>query len=99
MDAGSRYFVRVVVSTCWLTHNIAPHISLHDPPYHKTMKKYEDFEGMVISLHSRGNSRFKHGSVIVHSVFAYLTLSLSAHQVYMMKEEIVLFSQIDCFIE
>ena len=35
---------RVVVSTCWLTHNIAPHISLHDPPYQKTMKKYEDFE-------------------------------------------------------
>ena len=29
---------------------IAPHISLHDPPYHKTMKKYEDFEGMVVSL-------------------------------------------------
>ena len=26
------------------------HISLHDQPCHKTMKKYEDFEGMVISL-------------------------------------------------
>ena len=25
-------------------------ISLHDQPCHKTMKKYEDFEGMVISL-------------------------------------------------
>ena len=37
-------------ATCWLTHNIAPHISLHDPPYHKTMKKYEDSEGMVVSL-------------------------------------------------
>ena len=33
-----------------LTHNIVPHTSLHDQPYHKTMKKYEDFEGMVISL-------------------------------------------------
>ena len=41
---------RVVVSTYWPTHNIVPHISLHDPPYQKTMKKYEDFEGMVISL-------------------------------------------------
>ena len=41
---------RVVVSTCWLTHNIAPHISLHDPPYHKTMKKFEDFERMAVSL-------------------------------------------------
>ena len=33
-----------------LTQNITPHISLHDPPQHKTMKKYEDFEGMVVSL-------------------------------------------------
>ena len=32
------------------THNIAPHISLHDQPCHKTMMKYEDFEGMVTSL-------------------------------------------------
>ena len=38
----------IVVSSCWPTHNIAPHISLHDLPYHKTMKKYEDFEGMVV---------------------------------------------------
>ena len=29
---------RVVESSCWPTDNIAPHISLHDPPYHKTMK-------------------------------------------------------------
>ena len=35
---------RVVVSSCWVTHNIVPHISLHDQPYHMTMKKYEDFE-------------------------------------------------------
>ena len=41
---------RVVVSSCLPTHNIAPQISLHDQPCHKTMKKYEDFEGMVISL-------------------------------------------------
>ena len=41
---------RVVESFCLPTHNIAPHISLHDPPCHKTMKKYEYVEGMVISL-------------------------------------------------
>ena len=41
---------RVVVSSCLPTHNIVPLISLHDQPCHKTMKKYEDFEGMVISL-------------------------------------------------
>ena len=33
---------RVVESSCLPTHNIAPHISLLDPPYHKTMKRYED---------------------------------------------------------
>ena len=37
---------RVVESSCLLTNNIAPHISLHDPPYHKTMKKYEDSQSM-----------------------------------------------------
>ena len=41
---------RVVESSSLPTHNIVPHISLHDQPCHKTMKKYEDFEGMVISL-------------------------------------------------
>ena len=40
---------RVAESSCLPTHNIiALHISWHDPPYHKTTKKYEDFEGMVI---------------------------------------------------
>ena len=41
---------RVVESSCSPTHNIVPHTSLHDQPCHKTMKKYEDVEGMVISL-------------------------------------------------
>ena len=40
----------VVESSCSPTHNIVPHTSLHDQPCHKTMKKYKDFEGMVISL-------------------------------------------------
>ena len=43
---------RVVDSSCLPTHNIVPHTSLHDQPYHKTMKKYEDFEGMVFSVPS-----------------------------------------------
>ena len=38
----------VVESSCFLTHNIAPRISSHDLPYPKTMKKYEEFEGMEI---------------------------------------------------
>ena len=41
---------RVVQSSCLLTHNIVPHISWHDLPYHRTTKKYEEFEGMVVSL-------------------------------------------------
>ena len=41
---------RVSESSCLPTHNIVPHTSLHDQPCHKTVKKYEDFEGMVISL-------------------------------------------------
>ena len=41
---------RVVESSKLPTHNIVPHISWHDLPYQKIMKKYEDFEGMAISL-------------------------------------------------
>ena len=41
---------RVVESSYSPTHNIVPHTSLHDQPCHKTLKKYEDFEGMVIFL-------------------------------------------------
>ena len=78
---------KVVVSSCLPTHNIFPHISLNDQPCHKTMKKYEDFEGMEVFLvPHRRNSRFEHGSVIVHNIFAYMALSLSAAQVYMIQE-------------
>ena len=77
---------RVVESFYSPTHNIVPHISWHDQPCHKTMMKYEDFEGMVISLIPRRNSRFEHGSVIVHNIFAYFTLSLSASLVFLIKE-------------
>ena len=89
---------RVVESSCLITHNIAPHISLHDLPRPKTMKKYEDFEGMAISLPPRGNSRFKHGSVIVHNIFGFLALTLSASQVFMIQER-CWFSQINFFDE
>ena len=41
---------RVAESSYSPTHNIVPHTSLHDQPCHKTMKKYEYFEEMVISL-------------------------------------------------
>ena len=41
---------RVVESSCLPTHNIAPHISSHDPPCHKTTKKYEDSQNMEAFL-------------------------------------------------
>ena len=54
---------------------------------------------MVISLiPSRGNSRIKRGSVIVHNIFAYFALSLSTAQVYMIKER-CWFSRIDFCVE
>ena len=39
---------RVVESSCLPTHNIAPQISSHDLPYHKTMKKYENSQSMEV---------------------------------------------------
>ena len=47
---------------------------------------------------TRGNSRFEHVSVVVHSMFAYFTLSLSAVQVYVIKER-CWFSEVNFFIE
>ena len=41
---------RAVDSFCLPTHNIVPHISWHDLPYHKTMKKYEDSQSMEAFL-------------------------------------------------
>ena len=81
-----------------LIHNIAPHTLLCDLPYHKTMKKYEDFEGMEVFFWiTRGNSRFKHGSAIVHNI-SCLSLPLSAVQVHVIQER-YWFSQINFFIE
>ena len=98
IDAWSRYFVELASRPCFQTNNIAPHISLHDLPYHKTMKKYEDFQSMEAFLFTPLKSRFEHGSVLVHNIFAYLALSLSASQVYMIEERCS-FSQIDFFVE
>ena len=89
---------RVVESSCLLTHNIAPHISWHDLPCHKTMRKYEDFERMAVSLFPPRKFSIRTGSVIVHNIFAYFTWSLSASQVYMIKER-CWFSLIDFFVE
>ena len=50
INAWSRYFAELLSRLVLPTHNIVPHISLHNQPCHKTTKKYEDFEGMVIFL-------------------------------------------------
>ena len=41
---------RVVESSCLPTHFFVPHISWHDLPCHRTTKRYDDFERMVIYL-------------------------------------------------
>ena len=61
-------------------------------------KKYNDFRSTAVFQFHRGNSRFKHGSVIVHKIFHYFTLSLSTSQVYMSKER-CWFSKINFFVE
>ena len=43
---------RVVESSCLLTHKYRSTHFLHDPPYHKTMKKYEDSQSMESFLFS-----------------------------------------------
>ena len=50
INAWSWYFVELLSRLVRQLNNVVPHTSLHDQPYHKTMKKYEYFEGMVISL-------------------------------------------------
>ena len=54
--------------------------------------------GMEIFQSPRRNSRFKHGSVNVHNIFAYLALSLRTSNVHGIEER-CWFSQIDFFIE
>ena len=39
---------RVVESSCLPTHSIVPHTSLHDQPYHKTMKICENSQCMEV---------------------------------------------------
>ena len=48
IDAWSRYFVELLSRLVCPTHNIAPHISSHDLPYHKTIKKYENSQSMEV---------------------------------------------------
>ena len=83
---------RVVESSCLLTHDIVPHISWPDLPYHRTTKKYENSVSMEVFQFSPRTS------VIVNNIFAHFTLSLSTPQTYMIKER-CWFSQIDFFIE
>ena len=89
---------KVVGSSWLLTHNIAPHISLHDQPYHKTMKKYEDLEGMVISLLSPHKFAIQtwfcncpQYFCLFHTVFEYPKYKCSKERCW--------FHQIDFFVE
>ena len=49
------------------------------------MKKYEDFEGMVIFPIPPRKFAIRTGSVIVHNIFAYFTVSSSTSQEYVIQ--------------
>ena len=88
-----KYFMfssSIYVSTFILENhlrNIVPHTSWHDPPYHRTMKRYADFPSMVIFQLLQ--LKFWISNMVeknVNNIFAYFTLSLSTSQVFMVKE-------------
>ena len=70
---------------------------MHDLPYHKTIKKYENFSEYesfsVLPAEIRDSNMV---FVIAHNIFTYFTLSLSAAHVCMIQER-CWFSQIDFF--
>ena len=87
----------VVESSCLSTHNIAPHISSHDLPYHKTMKIYENFQSMVVSQFLQRIFVIQTWFCNCPQFFSYFTLSLNAAPVYVIQER-CWFSQINIFV-
>ena len=97
IDAWSRYFVELL-SRLVCQHTISFHTLLC-----MTFHIIGPWSTKILGVwkfvsSSRGISRFKRGSVIVHNIFAYITLALIAAQVYMIKER-CWFSQINFIIE
>ena len=86
IDAWSGYFVEFLSRlVCQLT--ISLHTFLHVTFHVMGPRTNTNILGVwKFSSSSRGNSRFKHGSVIVHNIFDYFTLSLSSAQVFMIQE-------------
>ena len=98
INAWSRYFVELLSRpVCQLT--ILFHAFL-DMPFHivRPRRNTKIFRAWKFFSSTRGSSRFKRGSAIVINIFACFTLSLSAIQVYMIKERCG-FSQVNFFIE
>ena len=98
IDAWSRYFVELLsrlVRQLAISFHTLLCMTLHViRPWRNTSILGE----WKFLCSPRGNSRFKHGSVIVHNIFLYFTLSLSAPRVYMIQER-CWFSQIDFFVK
>ena len=90
----------VVELFCSPVHNIVPRTSLHDIPYHRTMRKClrQVFQNKIAFCSSSRDFGFKHIPVIVCNIFACLTFSLSATQINIVKEW-CWFSQINVFHE
>ena len=93
IDAWSGYFVELLSRLVrQLTISLYTFLCMTFHIIRPWKKKILRVRNLFSSL--RGNLRFKHGSVIVHNLFAYFALSLSAAQVYMIHER-CWFSQID----
>ena len=99
IDAWSRYFVellRLLFGQLTISFHTLLCMTSHVCKTHEEIRRF--WGNGNFSAPSAENSRFKHGSVIVHSIFAYFALSLSAAQVYMIKES-CWFAQINFFVE
>ena len=95
VDAWSRYFVELLSRLVRQLTIIVQHTSLHDQPCHKTMKKYEYFERMVISLLLPQKLEIQKWFCNCPTISLLISnCHLSAAQVYMIQER-CWFSQID----
>ena len=89
---------RVVELSCFPTHNIVPHISWHDLPYHKTMKKYENSQSMEAFLFSPRKFAIQRWFCNCPQYLCLFHIVFECTQVFKIKERCWFF-HIDFFIE
>ena len=98
IDAWSRYFVELLCSlVCQLTISFHTLLCVTNHVI-KPRKNTKILKGWKFFSSPRGHSRPEHGSVIVHNIFAYFTLSFSAAQVCTIQER-CWFSKVNFLID